>query len=99
MKTFSYTSALGYARLLVILAGFLLVATGRMSLLDATASVVAFIGILGSVGLVKSKDADSPDAQINVRQVGEEIRIEATAQEPSPQANVQQSDMKTGEKL
>ena len=83
MNGMSYTTVIGYARILVIMGGFALVATKQMTLLDATAAVTFFLGVLGSVGFFAAKDASAPDAQINVKQVGDQITMKATAEDAS----------------
>lgn len=61
MKDFSITSALGYARLLVILGFCIAYLTRTMPLLEATAGLAFFLGVLGSAGLIYSKDASAPE--------------------------------------
>lgn len=60
MNNISYTSIAGYARIVLIIVAFGLVATRQMTLLEATAAVTVLGGLIGSAGLIKAQDEGAP---------------------------------------
>jgi hypothetical protein len=83
MNGISITNVIGYARIAVILGIGGALITGRMDLLTATATLAFLQSSLGALALFYTKDDKDADAQISVKQVGDQITVKATAQDVS----------------
>ena len=85
MKSFSITSAIGYARILVILGVCVAVIFHKLTLLDATALATFVLGLLGSAGLMASKDDRAPETVAQVVAVQNDDNATVTIQTNIPE--------------
>jgi hypothetical protein len=68
--------------LLIVAACLAMLVMGKMNVQETVFAVgLLASAVISAFGHIFAKDANAPDAQINVTQVGDEIRLEATAQE------------------
>lgn len=81
MNGISKTTLSGIAGFVILAAVLAMWVLGKVSAVEAAGAIATFATGALSLGLIAAKDDSAPDAQVNVTQVGDEIRLEATAQD------------------
>ena len=81
MNGISKTTLSGIAGFVILAVCLGMWVVGKVTFVEA-AQAITVLGLAAiSLGLIAAKDSNAPDAQVSVRQVGDEIRLKATAQD------------------